>query len=148
MLKKNVDIVNKHPSNGSALLNRTECSEFISISFWSSRLLFCVFFIITYFFHFYILLLLIDITFSIAFRKMKVSKLHEIKTTINFSTENKEQHQNLKRTEIITYMRGVAPSSRHFALHATVFWHFKKKVMLKKLRIFLIKRLLCFRSRF
>jgi hypothetical protein len=27
-----------------------------------------------------------------------------------FSTENKEQHLNLKRTEIITCMRGFAPS--------------------------------------
>ena len=29
-----------------------------------------------------------------------------------FSTESKEQHQHLKQTEIITYMKGVASSSR------------------------------------
>jgi hypothetical protein len=37
-----------------------------------------------------------------------------------FSTESNEQHQNLKRTKIITYMKEVAPS-QHLALYAEVF---------------------------
>ena len=33
----------------------------------------------------------------------------KLKKTKNFSTESKEQRQNLKRTEIIAYLRGVTP---------------------------------------
>jgi hypothetical protein len=34
-----------------------------------------------------------------------------IKKASFFLTESKEQHQNLKRTEIILYMKGAVPSS-------------------------------------
>ena len=34
-----------------------------------------------------------------------------------FLTESKEQHQTLKRTEIIMYMKGVASFSRPRSLH-------------------------------
>jgi len=33
-----------------------------------------------------------------------------------FSTESKEQHQNLKLTKILMYMKGVAPSTRPCSL--------------------------------
>ena len=47
------------------------------------------------------------------------------KTKQVFSTESKEQHQNLKQTEIIPHMKGTVPPKRP-ALYAKVFYCFKK----------------------
>ena len=40
------------------------------------------------------------------FSSITIKKTMKKQTRKNFSTESKELHQNLKRTEIITYMRG------------------------------------------
>ena len=46
-----------------------------------------------------------------------ICKRSEIKLTKEvFSTESKEQRQNLKQTQIITYMKGVAASTRPCSL--------------------------------
>ena len=47
-------------------------------------------------------------------------KLNKIQV---LSTGNKEQHQNLKRTEIIKYIRG-SPPPQFLAPYAKVFWNF------------------------
>ena len=42
------------------------------------------------------------------------------KTSISFFTERNDEHENLKRTLIITYIKGL-PHSQRLALYAKVF---------------------------
>ena len=53
---------------------------------------------------------------GVRFLALLKKKRSEIKYEKSFSTESEEQHQNLKRTEIITYMKGVTPSSTPHSL--------------------------------
>jgi hypothetical protein len=46
---------------------------------------------------------------DIAMKGTFLKKYQKLNKKISFSTESKEQHQNLKRTENITYMIAFAP---------------------------------------
>ena len=67
--------------------------------------------------------------------------LKRLKKPVIFPTESKVKHINLKRTEIITHLRGLSPP-QYLVLYAKVVLALKKKLL-----NVLISWPLCFRSR-